>query len=115
MSAACRNCDSAPLESVLSLGQMPLANALLTIDELDRPEARFPLELAYCERCCLVQITESVAPEALFRQYPYFSSVSDAFVEHARLLAERLIAERALGPASMVVELAATHRRSLRG
>ena len=84
MTTACRNCGSSKLELVLSLGSMPLANALLTDAELDRPEPRFPLELAYCDGCCLVQITESVEPELLFREYAYFSSVSDAFVEHAK-------------------------------
>lgn len=106
MTAACRNCDDVELEPVLSLGQMPLANALLTEEELGRPEARYPLELAYCPHCCLVQITESVKPELLFREYAYFSSVSDAFVEHARQIAQRLTNERALGPSSLVVELA---------
>jgi len=106
MTTACRNCGSSKLELVLSLGSMPLANALLTDAELGRPEPRFPLELAYCDGCCLVQITESVEPELLFREYAYFSSVSDAFVEHARQIAQRVTNERALGPSSLVVELA---------
>ena len=45
---------------VLSLGRTPLANALRSLDELSRPEARFPLDLAFCPQCSLVQITESV-------------------------------------------------------
>ena len=106
MSNVCRNCGSAELMPVLSLGSMPLANALLAENELMRPEPRYPLELAYCERCCLVQITESVAPQLLFREYAYFSSVSDAFVSHARQIADRLVEERALDPTSLVVELA---------
>lgn len=106
MNALCRNCGSDGLESVLSLGDMPLANALLTEEELNRPEPRYPLDLAYCQACCLVQITDSVAPEMLFREYAYFSSVSDAFVNHARSIADRMVAERALDTTSLVVELA---------
>ncbi|HRY30122.1 MAG TPA: hypothetical protein P5079_08825, partial [Elusimicrobiota bacterium] len=49
---------------------------------------------------------ETVPPEELFSHYLYFSSFSDALVEHARLLAERMIARRDLGPASRVIEAA---------
>jgi SAM-dependent methyltransferase len=102
----CRGCSDGALEVVLDLGAQPLANALLDADDLDRPEPRFPLALAFCRRCSLAQITESVPPEALFREYAYFSSVSDEMVDHAREIAERMIAERGLGPDSLVVELA---------
>ncbi len=103
--AACRLCRSADLRVILSLGQMPLANALLTADELDAPEATYPLDLAVCPRCSLVQITETVPPETLFREYPYFSSYSETMLAHVGRLVERLIDERALGARSLVVEI----------
>jgi SAM-dependent methyltransferase len=53
-----------------------------------------------------VQIDETVPPEKLFRQYAYFSSFSDTMVEHARAIAARLVAERHLGPTSLVMEVA---------
>ena len=86
----CRSCHHSPLQVVLSLGKMPLANALLTADQLAEPEPAFPLDLAWCPRCTLVQITETVPPETLFRDYVYFSSYSDTMVRHAGELATRL-------------------------
>jgi SAM-dependent methyltransferase len=103
---ACRNCGTPNLETVLDFGDMPLANALLTSDQLDAPEPRYPLALAFCSTCYLAQITHVVAPELLFRDYAYFSSVSDAMVEHARLLVDRVARSRELGPDSLVVEIA---------
>jgi SAM-dependent methyltransferase len=91
---------------VLSLGRTPLANALRTAEELASPEPTFPLELAFCPRCALVQITESVAPADLFRDYVYFSSFSDTMLRHAAELARRVTTERQLGPTSLVVEAA---------
>ena len=102
----CRGCGKSGLAVVLDLGEQPLANAILKESDLALPEPRFPLAMAYCPECWLVQITENVPPEVLFREYTYFSSVSDAFVEHSRVIAERLIAQRALGPDSLVIELA---------
>ena len=104
--ATCRGCGISKLVVVLDLGNMPLANAILTQEDLARPEPLYPLALAYCPECWLVQITETVSPDLLFREYTYFSSVSDAFVEHSRVIAERLIAERGLGAGSLVIELA---------
>ena len=102
----CRSCDHGPVTPVLSLGRTPLANALLTESQLSEPEPTFPLDLVFCERCGLVQITETVAPEILFREYVYFSSYSDSAVASAGALAERLTSERALGPSSLVMEAA---------
>jgi SAM-dependent methyltransferase len=103
---ACRNCGNPNLETVLDFGAMALANALLTSDQLDAPEPRYPLALAFCSTCYLAQITHVVAPELLFRDYAYFSSVSDAMVEHARRLVDRVAGSRELGPDSLVVEIA---------
>jgi len=103
---ACRSCSKAGLETILSLGAMPLANSLLRADQLDAPEPRHPLDLAFCGACSLVQITETVPPEELFRDYLYFSSFSDGMVAHARELALRLVRERGLGAQSLAVEVA---------
>lgn len=103
---ACRSCRAAELETILSLGDMPLANSLLRADQLQEPEPRHPLDLAFCPACSLVQITETVPPEELFRDYLYFSSFSDGMVAHARDLVGRLVRERGLGAQSLAVEVA---------
>jgi SAM-dependent methyltransferase len=105
-SVCCRACGESRLIPVLSLGSTPLANALLAETELEQPEEFWPLELVRCEQCSLVQITETVPPEKLFRDYAYLSSFSDTMVAHARTIAERLIGERKLGADSLVAEVA---------
>ncbi len=102
----CRSCGHARLSPVLDLGSTPLANALLTQENLHHPEETFPLVLAFCEACGLAQITESVPPEKLFGEYLYFSSFSDTMVAHAKSLATRLTGERSLDASSLVIEIA---------
>jgi len=85
---------------------MPLANAYLTREELARPEQRYPLDLALCPSCSLVQITETVPPDVLFREYLYFSSYSDAVVRNAEEIVTRLIASRNLNGNSLAGEIA---------
>ena len=102
----CRSCGRSGLKSVLSLGRTPLANALLTEAQLDQPEPTWPLELAWCASCSLVQITEAVPPEMMFRDYAYFSSFSDTMVQHAKRIAERLTDAEHLTTGSLVMEIA---------
>ena len=62
---ACRSCGSTQLSSFLDLGTTPLADRLLTEDQLGEPELVAPLNVVLCEGCSLVQITETVSPEVL--------------------------------------------------
>lgn len=102
----CRSCGATGLTTILSLGRTPLANALLTAEQLKQPEPTYPLILAFCSHCSLVQITETVPPEKLFKEYLYFSSFSDTMLLHAHELVQRLILSRELNGNSLVVEVA---------
>jgi hypothetical protein len=101
----CRSCGASDLELVLSLGTTPLANSLVS-DLSEGPEARYPLDLVFCSTCTLVQITETVPPEELFREYLYFSSFSDTMLAHARELVDRFVTRLSLGAGSLAVEIA---------
>lgn len=102
----CRSCGNADILPILSLGYSPLANALLTHAQLTLPEETFPLNLVFCPRCALVQITETVSPEKLFREYFYFSSFSDTVLQNAKILADKLISRCKLSKDSLVAEVA---------
>ncbi len=105
--ATCRSCGLSELKSVLSLGDTPLADALVSKEDINGPEASYPLDVAFCTNCALMQILETVPPEELFcRDYPYFSSVSDTVVNNARENTEHLMATRGLDSDSLVIELA---------
>lgn len=103
----CRSCSSRRLEVVLDLGLQPIANALIEPDKLGVAEERFPLEIAFCHDCSLVQVTETIPADVLFGQdYPYFSSFLPALLAHSREHALQLIERRGLTSRSFVVEVA---------
>ena len=103
----CRSCGATGLVVFLDLGVTPLADRLLDEARLAKEEPRYPLEVAFCGRCSLVQILEEVEPEQLYADdYPYFSSFSDHLLQHSRDNALGLIESRGLGSDSLVVELA---------
>ncbi len=105
-SLQCRSCGRPGLELVLSLGDTPLANSLLTEEQLNQPESTYPLDLVFCSGCSLVQITETVPPEKLFRDYLYFSSFSDTMLRHAREIVQRVREARRLDSRSLAMEIA---------
>ncbi len=102
----CWSCGGAELTPVLDLGHTPLANSLVRPEDAAQRDPVFPLALAFCQGCSLVQITESVPPEQLFREYLYFSSFSDTMLRHSRALVERLVRDRGLTGDHLVVEVA---------
>jgi SAM-dependent methyltransferase len=103
--SGCRSCGNSNLKPIISFGPTPLADALLREEQLQQPELIVPLDLVFCPNCTLVQITETVDPEILFgRDYPYFSSTSEAYLEHSRENAEELIRSRKLNSKSLVIE-----------
>jgi hypothetical protein len=110
---ACRACGERAVEPVLSLGRLPLVNALVDPGAAE-PDDRYPLDVVRCARCTLVQITETVAPETLFRSYSYFSSYSDTMLDHARRFAGAATEELELDGDSLVVEAASNDGYLLR-
>jgi SAM-dependent methyltransferase len=104
---SCRSCGNTQLDLIISFGYTPLADGLLTKEQLALPEYTAPLDLAFCPHCSLVQITEIVPPEILFcRDYPYFSSVSPSLLKHFGDSAQNLIKTRQLNSDSFVIEAA---------
>jgi SAM-dependent methyltransferase len=102
--AMCRCCGKEGLSPVINLGEMPIADALL--DRPDPAEPLYPLEVAFCRGCALVQILETLPPEQLFgAAYPCYSSYSQAVVDHAARSAEQLIRAHGLKAQSKVIEL----------
>jgi len=103
---ACLGCAAALADPFLDLGAQPLANAFVRPEDAARPEPRFPLAVAYCAQCHLVQLTAPAPPERLFEEYLYFTSYSDHFLAHARAMAAALVERFALGPGRRVLEIA---------
>jgi SAM-dependent methyltransferase len=103
----CRSCGAGELDPVLDLGELPLSDGLWKPDIERAAEPLYPLTLVHCPSCSLLQILETVHPETLYGDdYPYFSSYSDALVEHSRKNVERIIDLQGLDSSSLVMELA---------
>ena len=103
---ACRFCSAPLTQTFVDLGLSPLANSLLTQEDLSREEPRYPPHAYVCGECLLVQLAEHASPQEIFEDYVYFSSYSDSWVEHARRYVEQMIDRFGFDADSSVVEIA---------
>ena len=112
----CRLCGSPLTHSFVDLGATPLANSYVTSEQLSRGgERSYPLHARVCEACLLVQVDETLPPDAVFpADYAYFSSVSSSWVAHARRYAEAMIERFAPGLQASVMEVASNDGYLLR-
>lgn len=86
----CRSCESSNVNSIIPLGKLPLANALLhSATVADEP--RHNLEVMLCSDCGLAQLRDLIDPAELFTDYVYFSSNSDTMLKSVAELVENII------------------------
>ncbi len=103
----CRFCSKDNIFKFLELGTMALANSFLNKEELASvQEPKYPLDVYFCEQCGLVQIGYDVPPDALFKNYIYFSATSDLVHRHADYLAKSFQKRFGLAQGLQVVEIA---------
>src|SRR2546425_963283 len=102
----CRHCGARLVHTFVDLGMSPLCESFLDADQLDEMEPFYPLHVYVCDQCFLVQLPEYVSPEAIFREYAYFSSYSDTWLDHARAYTDHVIERFQLNRDNWVVEIA---------
>ena len=103
---SCRLCGAELTETFVDLGMSPLCESYVPADRVDAPETFYPLHVRICAECLLVQLPAYVAGEEIFSDYPYFSSYSDSWVEHARRYSVAMIEQLGLTAESLVAEVA---------
>ena len=101
---ACRICANPALLPIVSLGESPLANNLLTADNKNIAEF-YPLEMVYCPTCHLCQLSYVAPPEKMFKHYVYVTSTTETFKHHFHELAHTLIEQFNLNKKSLVVDI----------
>ena len=102
----CRFCSTPLHRSFCDLGMSPLSNAFISPSEAHRMEAFYPLHAYVCETCFLVQLEQFETPAHIFRDYVYFSSYSDTWLDHAREFSAKAIRDFGLTTQSLVIEVA---------
>jgi hypothetical protein len=103
----CRNCQSLNLHEFVDLGFAPPSNAYLNKEDLKKPEVYYPLKVAVCVDCWLVQTEDYLNSDEIFKSdYAYFSSTSSSWLSHAATFSKNITNKLNLNQSSMVIEIA---------
>jgi len=102
----CRGCNSDKLFRALDLGFSPLANRLISPENMESAEPWYPLILRICLDCSLGQLGEFNTDTEIFRDYPYLSSTSSTWLESNKLFASSMIEMMNLQKNDLVIEIA---------
>jgi hypothetical protein len=87
---SCSACGSPDLEMFLDLGTSPIADAYTATP--DEVSPRYPLQVAVCGKCRLVQLLEVVPADVLFGTgYSFYSSASAPLSAYHEAYAEQVL------------------------
>lgn len=101
----CRICGSTKLDRFLSLGPSPLANNFLRLDQLNKKELHYPLDVYFCNKCYLVQLLDIVPPEVMFKDYAYITGASEPMELHFADLAKDVVNNFKVNKDSLVMDI----------
>lgn len=105
----CRVCGEGPLVAVLDFAEQPACDYFPAVDD-PRPDPRWPLTLALCSPCGLVQLNHiSPVPE------PPRAVESRTMLAHADAVGKRIAVRTGLPTGSTALELASHHGGSWTG
>ena len=106
MMSYCRFCDAPLSKTVVDLGLSPIANAFRDKAASPvEPQVYYPLITFVCEKCWLVQLSDVETPSHFNQDYPYFSSYSRSWLDHAKAYADTMIEMMSLDAKSRGVEI----------
>jgi SAM-dependent methyltransferase len=85
----CLACGNKNLSMALDLGIQPLANSYLSIET--QYEEKFPLAVNLCRNCYHLQLTHTVDPNIIYKNYLYVSGTSKTLKDYSDWFAEYVI------------------------
>ncbi len=99
----CQSCGSEHLDTFLNLGNQPICNRFSKVPE-DHP--KYPLKVAFCPRCFLVQLAEYPSSEEVFNeQYSYLTGTTPEANDYFDTLAYVLTKRYGLTKDKMVLDI----------
>ena len=103
---SCRMCNSTKFFQVIDIGKHPLVNSLVEKKNLKKKDPIFPIKVNQCKKCKLIQLTEIIDANEIYKNvdYLYFSSDMPGLDNYFKPYADDL-KKRFLNKNDFVVEI----------
>jgi 2-polyprenyl-3-methyl-5-hydroxy-6-metoxy-1,4-benzoquinol methylase len=103
--AQCRFNGQPLTHTFVNLGMSPLANAYLSLHQLNQAEKFYPLHAYVSNDTLLVQLEQFETPDNIFSDYAYFSSYSESWLKHAKNYKETIVERFGFDQNSQIIEI----------
>src|SRR6185503_1009477 len=115
----CRLCESADLECVVPLREIPIVTPNVDVRNAARQfsgvqEMSVPLALYACHACRHLQLLDVVSPDVQYNNFSYTTSISLGLPEHFRKFASEVITAVGAAPGALVLEVGSNDGTLLR-
>ncbi len=112
----CQVCNAKGLKLVLSLGHQPIVQEYLTEKGLREHEVTYPLNLARCVSCGLLQLDYIPDPKVVFPpHYPYRTGLTNMLIRNFRELAVVLERDYPWKKGALIVDIGSNDGTLLQG
>jgi cyclopropane fatty-acyl-phospholipid synthase-like methyltransferase len=101
----CQICSGTKLHKFLSLGDQPVPDVFLSKEQLNDAENKYPLDVYFCEDCCLVQLGYAVDPEILFKEYHYNTATNESLKRNFKELVGLLVKKFNLSEKDLAIDI----------
>lgn len=113
---SCQITGSTNLELVIDLDHQPLCDSLLTEDQLQQPEATYPLRLYCCPDSGLAQLDYAVDASVVYHpDYPYRSGITKELETYQRAFAGDVVDKLGVPSGALCVDIGSNDGTLLTG
>jgi len=110
----CQICGTETVGGV-DLGHQPVSDLVLTEAELNTPETFYPLKLQHCPGCGLTQLSYTVDPAVVYKNFPFVSGTTATARRHLQSLPAHLVKILGLDRRSFAVDIGSNDGTLLKG
>jgi len=101
----CRLCGSTALELVLQLTPTPLGDSYFPIEQANKTNETFPIDLFVCDDCGYAHLRDVVDPDEIYPEYIYLSESSPGLRQHFSRYATDAVGVTGLNAGELAVDI----------
>jgi SAM-dependent methyltransferase len=99
----------------LDLGHQPVGDLILSPAQLNQPETFYPMRLQHCHDCGLTQLSYTVNPKVVYKNFPFVSGTTQTTTKHLQSLPARLVEMLGLDERSFAIDVGSNDGTLLKG
>ena len=103
--SSCRICSTFPLRQIFAFHENPYGDTFEIICEAAKNLPKYPLSIARCDNCKLLQLQHDTDLDSQYLEYLYFTKVTNNLSKFYEEIANRYIVELSIPKSKLILDL----------